>query len=102
MSNQEEVDLFMNQYGLDIQPAYRALDVAAEFGEVAAEILAITGYGDEDLRTNDQLREEIGDLYFSLLALANRLNIDLDLVLEDVMEKYQQRIEGAGDDSPSS
>lgn len=100
MSNQEEVDIFMNQYGLSIKPEFRALDVAAEFGEVAAEILSLTKYGDEVLQPNDELEKEIGDLYFSLIALANRINIDLDLALDRAIEKYKERL--GQSDSPAS
>ncbi len=100
MGKQEEVSIFMSQYDLDIKPEYRALDVAAELGEVASQMLADSGYGDQAIRGTDDLEDEIGDLYFSLIALANRLNIDLDMALEDALEKYERRIEQ--DSSPSS
>lgn len=100
MVQQEKVDMFMNKYDLDIKPEYRAMDIAAEFGEVAAEILALTDYGDEDLENHPQLEEEIGDLYFAIIALANQLGIDLDMALDDVLEKYEQRINET--DSPDS
>lgn len=100
MSRQEEVDMFMNKYELDIKPEYRAMDIAAEFGELAAEILAVTDYGATDLENHPELDKEMGDLYFSLIALANRLGIDLDLALDDALEKYEERIDAT--DSPSS
>ncbi|MDY6778172.1 MAG: MazG-like family protein, partial [Candidatus Nanohaloarchaea archaeon] len=81
MARQEEIDVFMREYGMDIDPAYRALDVSAELGEVAAEMLAITEYGERQIHTNENLEKEFGDLYFSLIALANKLNIDLDAAL---------------------
>lgn len=100
MGKQEEVSIFMSQYDLDIKPEYRALDVAAEMGEVASQMLADSGYGDRAIRGTDDLEDEIGDLYFSLIALANRLNIDLDMALEDALEKYERRIEQGS--NPSS
>lgn len=90
----------MNKYDLDIQPEYRAMDIAAEFGEVASEILALTDYGEKDLQNHPTLEEELGDLYFALIALANSLGVDLDMALDDVLEKYEQRINEG--DSPSS
>ncbi len=97
MGKQEEVDIFMNSFNLDIKPEYRLLDVVAELGEVCNQVLSQTSYGEEDFLRSKHLEEEIGDLYFSLIALANRLNIDLDLCLEKVMEKYEKRIKENGD-----
>jgi len=99
MGKQEEVSIFMSQYDLDIKPEYRALDVAAEMGEVASQMLADSGYGNHTIKGTKDLEDEIGDLYFSLIALANRLNIDLDMALEDALEKYERRIEQGSDPS---
>ena len=96
MGKQEEVDIFMNRYGLNIKPEYRALDIASEFGEVAKQILEQTGYGDRVLERTDDLEEELGDLYFSLIAMANSLGVDLDFALDKVIEKYKERIDGKG------
>ncbi len=100
MGKQEEVDLFISRYDLDIEPEYRALDVVAELGEVAKKILEITDYGGKDLQATENLEIEIGDLYFSIIVLANRLEIDLDLALEKVLEKYEDRLEDSS--NPSS
>lgn len=97
MGNQEQVDIFMNQYSLNIKPEYRAMDIAAEFGEVAKQILKQTNYGEKEIKRTENLELELGDLYFSLIALANTLNIDLDLALDRVVDKYKERIEGSGD-----
>lgn len=99
MGKQEEVDLFTSRYDLDIQPEYRILDVAAEFGEVAKEVLELTNYGDKDIKSNENLELEMGDLYFALLVLANDLGIDLDLALEKVLEKYEDRLDQGSDPS---
>lgn len=93
MGKQEEVSIFMSQYDMDIKPEFRALDIAAEFGEVASEMLSNSSYGEQAVTKTSELEAEIGDLYFSLIALANRLNIDLDMALEDALEKYRERIE---------
>jgi len=100
MGKQEEVNIFMRQYDLEIKPAFRALDIAAEFGEVSAEILRNTGYGEQKLESSDQLEEELGDLYFALIALANQVGVDLDNALDSVIAKYERRLENT--DSPSS
>ena len=43
-----------------------------------------------------RITEELGDLLFSLLALANTLNVDLEKALEESLEKYRQRIAKKG------
>jgi len=97
MARQEEVDIFMNQFDLNIRPEFRALDISAEFGETVAEMLKSSGYGGEDIKKTDELVDEFGDLYFALIALANTLNIDLDRALDRALEKYEQRLEeGSG------
>ena len=96
MGKQEEVDIFMNRYGLNIKPEYRLIDLSSELGEVSKQVLKQTGYGERDLKRTDDLEEELGDLYFALIALANTMNIDLDFALEKVIEKYKERIDGKG------
>lgn len=88
--------MFMNRFDLDIRPEFRALDVSAEFGETVAEMLKNSGYGEERIHKTDELVEEMGDLYFALIALANNLNIDLDIALDRAMEKYKERLDEDG------
>ncbi len=98
MARQEEVDIFVKHYGLYIEPEYRFMDLVSELGEVSKQIIAQTDYGDkEKIEKTEYLEEELGDLYFSLIVLANSLNIDLDIALDNVMEKYKKRIEENGD-----
>ncbi len=97
MGKQEEIDIFMKHYGLYIEPEYRFFDLVSELGEVAKQVIVQTEYGDKDIEKTEYLEEEFGDLYFSLIALANSLNIDLDIALEKVKEKYKKRINGTGD-----
>lgn len=40
---------------------------------------------------HDRTREELGDIFFTLLVLANQLEIDLGEALGEVLSKYQHR-----------
>ena len=66
-----------------------------ELGELARAINHAHGdkppkTGDTNAET-DPIAEEIGDLLFVLIALANSLEIDLSEALRDVLQKYDIR-----------
>ncbi len=67
-----------------------ALDIQSELGEVAKEILKMTDYGRKPFIYREEVKPEIGGLLFSLIALANSLDVDLEEALEIVLEKYEK------------
>lgn len=99
MTNQEKVRVFVQEHDLEEPPEYRLLDLVAEVGELAADANSSTRYGEnpEEIAVN---ADELGDALFSLLALANSLDIDIDAALDEALRKYEQRIGESG--SPSS
>ena len=99
MDEQERVSDFFDEHELEGRTAYRILDLLAEAGEVAADAAKTSDYGmsEEDL---DVKRDEIGDVLFSLLAVASDLGIDAEAALEESLEKYESRISDSG--SPGS
>ncbi len=99
MENQERVEKFIEEHDLEGKTAYRILDLLAEAGEVAADAAKSSDYGmsEEDLEVK---RDEIGDVFFSLLAVASDLGIDAEAALEESLEKYESRISDSG--SPGS
>lgn len=96
MDAQDRVAGFIATHDLDADPAYRLLDLAAEVGELAAEVNATTGYG---ARPDDTAvaEDELGDALFAVLALAESLDVDAGTALETSLEKYADRIETTGD-----
>ena len=93
---QESVRKFCDQRKLNCRPTERVLDVISELGEVAKEILKSGDYGKKPPEKSDAIREELGDLLFSLMALANELDIDLEASLDDALKKYESRMELSG------
>ncbi|MBD3251408.1 nucleotide pyrophosphohydrolase [Candidatus Uhrbacteria bacterium] len=91
--NQKEVNAFCVQHGLSLSPEYRALDLVSEVGEVSKEILMRTNYGTESPVDRPEIKEELGDVYFSLFVLANALNVDLEEALQIVLKKYEKRLQ---------
>lgn len=96
MESQERVQRFVETHDLSAPPAYRALDLVSEVGEVSKEIVTATNYGERPGATHIA-EDEIGDALFALLALCNQLDIDAATALEASMTKYERRIESDGD-----
>jgi len=72
------------------------LDLTSELGEFAKEILKATDYGKKSLTKNHHMGMELGDLIYSLICLANSLNIDIETALSLAMEKYAKRLKHKG------
>ncbi|OVE83331.1 MazG nucleotide pyrophosphohydrolase domain-containing protein [Natronolimnobius baerhuensis] len=90
--HQQRVADFIHTYDLETPPEYRLLDLVSEIGELAKDANTSTGYGSSP----DALAiesDEIGDVLFALLALADDLEIDADAALEEALEKYEQRLD---------
>ena len=93
---QEKVKRFCIKHDLDHPVEHRLIDIMSELGEVAKDILVETDYGHRGIKDPKNLEEELGDLQYSIITLANALDIDLDFALEKVLEKYEDRIEKGG------
>ena len=79
---------------------YRALDLCSETGELAQEILRQTGYGKQTVtQASDKTLAELGDSLFSLLCMANEMNVDVEEVLNATLMRYSKRWQSGGLDS---
>jgi NTP pyrophosphatase (non-canonical NTP hydrolase) len=90
-----EVAAFLDEHDLRCESAFRALDLVSEAGEIAKNAAESTNYG----TSPDALEiesDEIGDGFFSLLALADSLGIDADDALSESMAKYRTRLDETG------
>ncbi|MFC7231427.1 MazG nucleotide pyrophosphohydrolase domain-containing protein [Saliphagus sp. GCM10025308] len=99
MDAQDDVTAFLERHDLETDPAYRALDLASEVGEVAKEINESTTYG-ADPEVVAIARDELGDALFALLALCTEVDVDAGDALEESLAKYERRLETSG--SPDS
>ena len=94
MSNtQEIVSKFNEEHELQMDAHARLLDLQTELGELAKEYLQSSNYGRFRFKDNPRWKEELGDLCYSLLSLANETNVDIEDALNEVLEKYAKRIE---------
>lgn len=93
---QEEVERFFEENELGGTTPFRLLDLVSEIGEIAKDATKTAQYGEKPEKL--QVKEdELGDALFSLLAVANDLEIDIEEALEKSLEKYRERIDEKGD-----
>lgn len=95
-SSQEKVAEFIEKHDMDATTAFRLIDVFAEIGEIASDAAKSADYG-QDEENLDVKEDEVGDALFSLLSLADALDIDAEEALDSSLEKYSSRIDEKGD-----
>ncbi|WP_251554153.1 nucleotide pyrophosphohydrolase [Neobacillus muris] len=90
---QKEVDTYISQFKEGyFSPLAMLARLTEELGELAREINHY--YGEKpkkDTETKKEIDEELGDMLFVLICLANSLNIDLEQAHDAVMEKFNTR-----------
>jgi NTP pyrophosphatase (non-canonical NTP hydrolase) len=93
---QKKVASFTENYKLEIAVPFRLLDLMSEAGELAKENLKSSNYGRTDFAPSVSWAEEVGDVFFALLCIANSTNLDLEEALSVVLDKYQKRLNITG------
>jgi NTP pyrophosphatase (non-canonical NTP hydrolase) len=101
MEEQDQVASFVQRHEMEAPPVYRLLDVVSELGEVAKDVAESTDYGDSPADL-DIASDEVGDVLFSLLALAEAAEIDAGEALDEALSKYDERITDSGTASSGS
>lgn len=75
----------------------RIMDINSEMGELAKEYLKATNYGTKNFEITNDFVMEYGDVLYSMLSLANEVNIDASTAINMVLDKYQNRINNKKD-----
>ena len=90
---QKDVDDYIGQFKEGyFSPLAMMARITEEVGELAREINHT--YGEKPKKTTEEekkIEEEIGDVLFVLICLANSLNIDLEEAHDMVMNKFNTR-----------
>jgi NTP pyrophosphatase (non-canonical NTP hydrolase) len=93
---QKQVDDYISQFDDGYWPPLSNLArLTEEVGELARELNDI--FGDKPKKSaskadqDERLTEELGDLLFVVIVLANSLGVDLGEALDYVIEKYELR-----------
>ena len=95
-SIQEKVNELIKKYNLESSVEIRFIDLISELGELGKEILKGNDYGKKEFCNTENIESEIGDTFFSLICVANGLNIDLQSALDNVFNKYENRFSNNG------
>lgn len=90
---QKEVDLYINQFKEGYFPPLELLArLTEELGELSREVQH--KYGTKKKKPTEvekELADEMGDLFFVLLCMANAEGINLQQSLQNVLHKYNTR-----------
>ena len=89
---QDKIKKFCENHNISAPTEHRVLDIISELEEVAKEVLKMSNYGKDKLKYREELKEELGDLLYPIIILANEYEIDLEDALEKVLEKYKKRL----------
>ncbi|MDH5607249.1 MAG: nucleotide pyrophosphohydrolase [Anaerolineae bacterium] len=96
-SLQAQAAEFIRTHGLEAEPAARLLDLLSELGEAAKEVLKASDYGKAGFSPSPAWEDELGDVFFSLVCLANSSGVDLESALQKALAKYAARLDDKGD-----
>lgn len=96
-TEQKDVDEWIKKHGVRyFNVLTNTVLLMEELGELSRYIAR--QYGEQSFKdptqkmnVNLNIREEIGDVLFVLICLANQLNIDLDEALKETIEKKTKR-----------
>lgn len=89
---QKEVVAYDNKYGWseDIE-SHIVLHMCEELGEISRRILRLEGYKTEKFK-KEELAQELVDLLYLTLKLANKFDIDMDEEWKEAFERYEKKI----------
>lgn len=94
---QRDVQRFLLQNGLQYDAATHTLDLVSEVGELAKLVLQASDYAQRPLDRDVDFGGELGDVFYSLLALATALEVDAGRALDGALRKYERRLEERGE-----
>lgn len=94
---QQRVADFVDAHDLRTTAETRLLDLVSEVGELAKEALKTTAYGRAPFLPDSKWDDELADVFFSLVCLANATAVDLDQALEAALAKYAARLSSRGE-----
>lgn len=78
------------------------MEEVGEFARLSARVYGEQSFKnrEDELNAVDNIKEEIGDIFFVLICLANQLGVDLETVISESMEKKNIRDNKRHKDNP--
>lgn len=91
-SIQDKIDEFIRNHGGYWPPLSMLSAVVEEIGELAREINYLEGFKPKkSTEKKIDLGEELADIIFAIICLANYYKIDLNEKINQIIDKYQKR-----------
>ena len=69
------------------------IDFINEYGELGRSLLKGNGYFNKDIEVTDNIKEQLGDVMFNLLAFTNELDLDIEECLALALSKYEEKFD---------
>ena len=89
---QEKIDGWILEHGDYWPPLSMLMAIMEEVGELARELNYLEGIKPKKpTERKSNIAEELADLLFSVMCLANYYNIDLNKEMKKALEKYSKR-----------
>ena len=94
---QEKVKELVKRFNLDWSIYVRYIHLVEELGEMG-EALTVDqgdrkkGSGESALADHTDLKEELGDVLFGLIDIANKLEVNMSDVLETTFSRYEKKL----------
>ena len=95
---QAQVADFCRRHQIQAPTSARLLDLCSELGELSKLWLKASDYGRSASPSaeSERWQEELGDVLFAVLALAEESGVDAETALRGALARYQHRIETTG------
>jgi NTP pyrophosphatase (non-canonical NTP hydrolase) len=95
---QKQTQEIINRFNFNWSTYVQYIHLVEEVAELGEAITVNegdrkSGSGEKALADHSDLTEEIGDALFSVIAVANKLNIDSTQALEEAFKRYQLKLE---------
>ncbi len=88
---------FVEKTGIEATVEARLLDPVSDVGKLSKEALKATDYERAPFYPSGSWAGEMGDIFFSLICLANSTGVDLEAALNGALGKYRERLALGGD-----
>lgn len=90
--SQQIVDDFVRERNWQTSASDITLHLVEEMGEIARNVLKMKNYGGQHTQNSEiNMDEELADVFYLILKLANETNIDLEKALLTKMEKIRKK-----------
>jgi NTP pyrophosphatase (non-canonical NTP hydrolase) len=95
---QKEVAELVKKFNFNWSTYVQYIHLVEEVGELG-EALTVkegdreAGSGERAQADHGDIKEELGDVLFTLMELANKYNVSLTRVMEDTFKRYQNKLQ---------